>query len=644
MWTGVDYYPEHWEPELWNQDIQLMRESGVDIVRIGEFAWSRLEPEEGIFRFDWLDDILNCLARAGIRVVLGTPTNCPPRWLFEAHPDIGVMMPDGDYEKPEIRGHRCYRSPVFRKYAERIVNKLVSRYRDVGIVAWQIDNEVDTRPCSCAFCQSTFREWLERKYGSLETLNKLWHTDVWSGTYSNWMQISIPADRQSFCQHNPGLTLDYLRFAAETTNEYVDFQRKLILNVIPNAKITTNTWFCDYMPDYHTLFRNLDFVSYDNYPPVRTDQVTSGSHAFHLDFMRGILHKPFWIMEQLSGSMGCWMPMGHTPQPGQIAGYGFQAMAHGAEAVIQFRWRSAVGGAEMFWQGLIDHSNVPGRRLKEFSEMARLCHAYENVFSLPIRSDVAVIYSDEAARAFRTQIQPAGFDYISVLKAWHRAFTALGLNVEITDQRDDPEGCRVIVIPCAYIEDPELAERMKRFAENGGTVILTCRSGLKDTNNACVMKPLPGIWAELTQCTVQEYDPLDGENGMFTMNGKGYSCATWCDLIRMEGAEAIATYGDNWYAGTAAVTRARFGKGYVYYIGTMGEDVFCRDLAEMACRDAGLPVLENLPEGVEIVTRESGEKRYLLIFNNHAAKTCLQLPEGKIELKPYEFRVHECAQ
>lgn len=644
MMTGVDYYPEHWDPTLWDRDIALMRENGVDIVRIGEFAWSRIEPEEGVYQFEWLDDILNRFQRSGIRVVLGTPTNCPPRWMFEKHPEIGVMMPDGDYEKPEIRGHRCYRSPVFREYAGRIVTALASRYRHAGIAAWQIDNEVDTRPCCCPFCQSAFREWLQKKYGSLETLNSLWHTDVWSGTYSSWTQLCIPADRQSFYQHNPALTLDYLRFAAGTTNEYVAFQRELILSLIPDARITTNTWFCDHMPDYHALFRDLDFVSYDNYPPVRADAGSRGSHAFHLDFMRGILQKPFWIMEQLSGGMGCWMPMAHMPLPGQILGYGFQAMAHGAESVIQFRWRSAVGGAEMFWHGLIDHSNVPGRRLKEYAEMAQMCREYREVFSLPLPSRVAVFYSDDAARAFRTQLQPAGFDYISQLKAWHRAFTALGLNVEIIDQRDDPKDCRIAVLPCAYIEDVELTERMKRFVINGGTLILTCLSGVKDPYNACVMKPLPGVWAELTKCTVQEYDPMEGDAGALQMDGKRYSCTTWCDLIRTEGAEEVAVYEDSWYAGTAAAVKARCGKGNVYYIGTMGDDAFCRAIAEKACRDAALPVLEDLPEGVEIVTRESGTTRYLLIFNNNPTMSHLHLPDGDMELKPYEACVHECRE
>ncbi len=379
MKIGVDYYPEHWDRSLWEQDADLMKKSGVKLVRMAEFAWSKMEPQEGVYDFAWLDEAVTLFAERGIEVILCTPTSCPPLWSYEKYPEMLLTGRDGRKQEPAIRGHRCYNAPKYRELVETFVRKMAEHYQNaVNIAAWQIDNEVEAGFCCCDVCAEGFREWLRNKYGTLEAVNQAYHNEVWSGSYSAWSQIHPPLGNFPITQYNPAYLLDYQRFMSASTVDYVEFQTELLREYFPDTPITTNTWFCESMPDFYKLFAKLDFCSYDNYPVTRLPEEGYYSHAFHLDFIRGVKQRNFWVMEQLSGTPGCWMPMAPTVRPGMIKGYGLQAFAHGADAVIHFRFRSATGGAEMFWHGLIDHSNVPGRRYAEFEELCRTVDAWKD--------------------------------------------------------------------------------------------------------------------------------------------------------------------------------------------------------------------------------------------------------------------------
>ena len=370
---GVDYYPEQWPEQMWEQDADRMKECGVKVVRMAEFAWSRMEPEEGVYDLEWLDRAVSVFADRQIQVVLCTPTCTPPLWAFEKYPEIIQTGTDGRRISIGIRGHRCMNSPVYRTLCERIIRQLVSRYRDnPAVIAYQIDNELEANHCRCEVCQESFQNWMRKKYRNVQEVNAAYGNSVWSGEYSSFSQVKPPMGDFMKWQ-NPSLTLDYNRYASESTVAYLEFQRTLIHSLDPDAWITTNSWLCENMPDFYDLFQNLDMVSYDNYPttviPESPEELYS--HAFHLDLMRGIKQQNFWIMEQLSGAVGSWMPMSPSPEPGMIKGYALQAIAHGADTVVHFRWRTAVAGAEMYWHGILDHSNVPGRRYEEFRERCR---------------------------------------------------------------------------------------------------------------------------------------------------------------------------------------------------------------------------------------------------------------------------------
>ena len=643
MRIGVDYYPEHWDRELWRRDAELMAETGVKLVRMAEFAWCRLEPSDGNFDFEWLDEAIGIFAERGIYTVIGTPTNCPPRWLCEAHPEI---LPAGNDGKPApigIRGHRCLNSEVFRKYAKRIIAKEAEHYRNNdAVIAWQTDNEPEANICFCPVCNQKHRDWLKAKYGSIEALNKAYGNVVWSGEYSSWEQIDPPFGGYNTAWMNPAYMLDFRRRTAEDVTEFAEFQADIIRSYIPDAKVTANIWFCGNMPDFYSLFGGLDFVSYDNYPAadIPEDHENIYTHAVHLDFMRGIKRQNFWVMEQLSGSLGCWMPMKKTVRPGMLKGYSLQAFAHGADTVLHFRWRTANIGAEMHWHGLIDHSNVPGRRFAEFKDLCRTAEELGYLRGTELISETAVLFSPESEWALKLQPQTDGFDYMEQIKLVHQGFAKYGVNVDIIDARAEFSGYKIICVPALYIADEAAAEKLQRFAENGGTVILTARSGVKDMNNNCIMKPLPTVFSELAGCRVLEYDPIGyGTAKVKFCGGEVFTCKQWCDILETDTAAAAARYDSEFYSGLPAVTVNNFGSGKVYYIGTVGERKLYEHIAGEILADSGVSYIPDLPENVEITTRTGKDIKARFIFNNSDTDISFMLDGEEITLRPFEMKI-----
>lgn len=638
---GVDYYPERWEKSLWQQDVALMKRAGVKLVRIAEFAWSRMEPQEGVFCFDWLDEAVKLFEENGIGVVLCTPTNCPPLWLYEKYPETLQVLRDGRRMEPAIRGHRCYNSPVYRRYAERIITKLAQRYASApNIAAWQIDNEIDAVMCCCDQCAEAFRKWLREKYGTMEEINRAWGNEVWSGSYSDFSQIHPPLGDRPVVQYNPAYMLDYQRFCSDSAISYVNFQRDILKRYFPDTPVTTNTWYCDYIPDFYRLFDRLDVCSYDNYPATRIPGEGYYSHAFHLDMMRGVKRKNFWIMEQLSGpGGGCWGPMSPAVRPGAIKGLALQAVAHGADAVLHFRWRTSTTGAEMFCAGLIDHSNIPGRRFAEFEDLCRTAEGLEGLAETTLKSDIALLCGFDSEYAFKLQLQPPGFYYFEQMQAFHGAFSHYGANVDIIGQDEALDGYRIVVAPALYVRSKAVEEKLHRFAENGGIVVLTARSGVKDENNNCILAPLPAGYTDMTGCWVEEYDAVGTEKGSVMMDGQRYEVTHWCDILHTETAESVAVYAEDFYAGKPAVTKNRFQKGTVYYVGAVGQPGLYRALAEKMLKEAELPVVYGLPDRVELTVREGMGKRFTFLFNNDETKKEFSFGGKRVKLAPFEMQI-----
>ena len=642
---GIDYYPEHWDRAMWEEDAARMAELGVHTVRMAEFAWSRLEPEDGKFDFSWLDDAIEVMARHGMRVILGTPTNCAPLWLYHDHPDTVQWDRSGRPTDLGIRGHRCMLSPVFRRYAARIIEEMARRYAGrPEIFAWQLDNELESNHCTCPTCTKGFQDFVRAKYGTLEHLNQAWGTVVWSGEYSSWDQIKpLLAPDCLPNWHNPAWMLDYERYGAACTADYVRFQCDIIRAFDPNAIITTNSCFCANLPDFHQEFQALDVASYDNYPPIRLpeDPEALTSNAFALDFVRSFKQKNFWIMEQLGGPLGCWGPISPAMEPGMLEGYALQAVAHGADLLSFFRWRTACTGAEMFCYGILDHDNQPNRRLAELDGLCRRLKQLPALDNTTIRSQVALLYSADQEFGLKNQIQSEGFAYWTQLRLFHDACMNLGVNLDILPEGASLDGYRVVLVPTHFITNPAVAAQLEDFARNGGTVVLTNRSGVKDQNGNCILgQPLPTAFRALCGCCVSETDAIGpARQQLTTIHGGTYAISGWCDLLVPETAAVWARYADRFYAGTPAITRNQFGAGQAYYIGTIGEKALYRALLLEIFREQEISMVEVLPRNVELTTRSGPGGVYRFFFNNSTHGCAFPLGSETVTLRPLEVKI-----
>lgn len=643
MIIGVDYYPEHWDRSHWTADADLMRQTGVRLVRLAEFAWSRLEPQDGVFDFSWLDDAIVIFAQRGIDVVLCTPSNCPPLWLFEKHPDSVMVEKDGKPTQLGVRGHRCINHPDMLFYVQRIVERMTAHYANwPSIAAWQIDNELEAYSCYCQHCSTKFRQWVQNKYGTLEKVNQAYGNVVWSGEYSSWNQIQPPHGHYPDAWMNPAYMLDYCRFTSDNMIDFVRMQTEIIRRNCPGIPVTTNVWFSGQMPDFYQEFRDLDFIAYDNYPATRLpdDPETCYSHAFHLDLMRGVKNKPFWIMEQLSGGMGCWAPMARMPAPGMIKGYALQSFAHGADTVVHFRWRTATTGAEMHWHGLLDHSNVPGRRFREFADLCQAANELADLRGTEIRSDVAILMSFENEYAFRLQPQTNGYYYFEQMQRLHAAFGRCGMNVDIISQHDSLDGYRIVVAPEMYVTDANVSQRLHEYTRQGGIVILTTRSGVKDANNNAVMAPLPGVYADMAGIRVTEYNPIGGDHVPVCFDEKKtFDAKQWCDVLETDTAETLAVYGGEYFKGTPAITCNHYGAGQVYYIATVGSQSLYDHLSRCILQQNHISFVAGLPERVEMTKRSTDDANVYFAFNNDETEKEFILFGKPCHLAPFEMKI-----
>ncbi len=628
FYFGVDYYPEHWPEERWAEDARLMAEAGFNIVRLAEFAWSRMEPKEGSYDFDWLDRAISILASHDIGIVLGTPTASPPPWLMTKHPDIFRVREDGRRLTFGNRREYCPNNPVYHEYSRRIVTAMAEHYADhPAVIGWQIDNEFGDR-CYCPVCAQDFRDWLRHRYGSLDDLNEKWGTTFWSHVYTDWDQIPVPLTTGR--SPNPGLALDFYRFSSDSYVAYQQMQMDILREKCPDHLITHNFMGFKYdQINYFDLAQDLDFVSWDNYQRTQWGMqadVDPSHVALAADTMRGLKCQNFWVMEQQAGSGG-WEVVSVTPRPGELRLWAYQSIAHGADAIVFFRWRTARFGTEQYWHGLLDHGGRPGRRYDEIKRMgAEIRKAGEQISGATVKPAVAMILSYDSRFAFQIQSNNPQFDYLDHFHQFYRALYHRHVPIDIVAPTADLSTYKLVVAPALHLVSDAVAENLKRFVRAGGVLVLTIRTGVKDEANAVVNMPLPGLLAELCGVEVEEYDSLgiDMQNQLFTLpelaSGFPVSVNTWCDVLKRNGADVVATYAQDYYAGKPAITLNRFGQGQVVYVGALGDFRLHEALAGWLLNLAGVrPILTALG-GVEVAERWQGNQRLLFVLNHTEQK------------------------
>jgi beta-galactosidase len=656
LYFGVDYYPEHWPEERWPEDARLMAEAGVNVVRLAEFAWSLLEPEPGHFDFDWLDRALDVLDAHGIRAVLGTPTASPPPWVMAILPDAYRVLPSGQRMTYGNRREYCPTHPGYRKRGHIITQAMGAHYaQHPTVIGWQIDNELSGH-CHCAICQEGFQIWLQRKYGSLGALNAAWGTAFWSHVYTDWSQIPVPLETGG--APNPGLDLDYRRFISDA---YVDLQQEqvdILRQTCPSHFVTHNLMGFHYDGiDYFDLARTVDVVAWDNYLRTawsRDKDADAAASALGHDTMRGLKGKSFWVMEQQSGCGG-WQEVGVVPRPGEMRLWTYQALAHGADAIVYFRWRTSRFGTEQYWHGVLDHHGQPRRRYQELQATgAELKRVGEKIVGAESHPQVAMMLSYDTRFAFQAQPNHDNFGYSQFFGSYYAALHRRNVGVDIVSPKADLSHYRLVLAPALYLVSPDAADNLRRYVESGGTLLITARSGVKDEVNAVVNMPLPGLLADVCGVEVEEYDalhagvkvPLELDLPDTSRTTQDAHAWLWCDVLTPTTAQTVACYRGEYYSGRAAITLNRFGQGQAMYVGTLGDDTLHDLLVGWLVDAASVSPVLDTPEGVEAVERwkEDQPLWFLLNHADRAREVTLPRPvmdlltgrvsEGQITLEP----------
>lgn len=616
MSIGVCYFPEHWPRERWETDAKQMAEAGIEYVRMAEFSWAVLEPERGKFDFSWLDEAVSLLADHGLKVVLCTPTATPPKWLVDEHPEILQAEPDGTPRHFGSRRHYCFNSHRYRKETQRIVSEMASHYEDTpAVVGWQTDNEFgchETVRCYCDDCSAAFSEWLASKYDGIEDLNQKWGTTFWSQRYHSFEAVGPP--RPTPAEHHPSHLLDYYRFATDSVVEYNQIHTEILREY--------GDWFIthNFMGDFETLDAHgvsddLDLVSWDSYPTgfVQDRRVESPSMdelragdpdqvGMTHDLCRATNDAPFWVMEQQPGDVN-WPP--HCPQPGEGAMrlWAHHAVAHGADAVLYFRWRRCRQGQEQYHAGLRKQDGSEDRGYVDAKAAANELAAVD---SDHVDAPVALLHDYDNWWAIGAQPHAPEFDYWEHLRTYYRALRARGVQVDIVHPETGLDGYDAVVAPGLHLAGDDLSDHLTTFVDRGGSLLLGARSGVKTPYNQLHDRLAPGPLADLAGVHVDQHESFPADVPLqVDVGGTTYDYSVWAEwLVPGDETEVVAKHADGPATGRPAITQTERDDGSVTYCGVWPG----RDLADTLICDilsnAGIETSSRLPDGVRLNERD----------------------------------------
>lgn len=666
MVLGTCYYPEHWQKEMWREDLERMLETGIQVVRIAEFAWSKIEKTEGSFDFSFFDEFLDLADEVGMKVIMGTPTSTPPAWLTEKYPEVLNADMDGVLYRHGSRRHYNYNSPVYQKLSAIIVEKMAQRYAGRQcVIGWQIDNEMNCENNQFYSESDTisFRRFLQDKYGTLDKLNDAWGTVFWNQTYTDWKEIYVPR-RTNANAVNPHQVLDYTRFISDSVRRFAKMQSDILRRFIkPDDFITTNGIFGNI--DNHKLTEeSLDFMTYDSYPNFafclndysgEPGDLKDRKWSRNLSEVRSI-SRVFGIMEQQSGANGWNTSMeAPTPRPGQLTLWTMQSIAHGADFISYFRWRTCTVGTEIYWHGILDYSGRENRRIREVKQVSERLGKLQELSGALYEAKVGVIKDFDNIWDGQLDVWHQRVEHESqeaLFRASQLTHTPMDY-VYLSDNASAEElaGYKVLFYPHATIMNEQRADILKTYVKNGGTLVVGCRSGYKDMNGRCVTDRLPGLLAELTGTDIPEYSLIAPDAGRVTVDWDGtvLEARVFTDLLEAAGenAQVVGTYTSDYYAGSGALVCNRFGRGRAYYYGSaFNEEAVRVFLKKLEVINPYGDIVE-APESCEIAVRKKGEERYLFILNYEKEETevffrkAVWNPEtgeeltGTVSLKPY---------
>jgi beta-galactosidase len=626
---GVCYYPEQWPESLWEDDARRMAECGVNTVRMGEFGWALMEPHEGHYDFSLFDRAIDTLGRHGIKTIFGTPTATPPKWLTHKYPEVLGVSESGQQVNDQSRRQYTYNSPVYRRLSRKIVEALAQHYRDnTNIIGWQIDNEMNNENPE-DFSESSrtaFRAWLRQKYGTLDELNARWGTVVWSQVYSDWSQIDLPFPTPGY--HNPGLMLDFKRFISASATDFLNDQVEILRRYRPDNFLVHNGDFKNI--NYYDFSRGLDLYAFDNYPTFENSpRYPTGTK---LTLVRGFNGR-MMIMEQLIGPAGQTYML-RSPKPGEMRLWAMQAIAHGADGLLHFRWRSAQRGAEEYWYGVLDHDNVPRARFEDFkAEGQEMKKLGAQIVGSKVASEIAVIKDFEAEWVFDYQFLTKEVNVGAVYGALFQAASEQRYDIDFVSPAADLGKYKVVFAPQLALMDDRLAERLRQFVARGGTLVMSAQSAIKDRDNAFTFKTIPiGLTnlfgAELD--SFQTYQPPSGpDNAVRFSDGGTPPVSVFAEVLHPTTARVIGQWDRDYLKGMPAATEQSCGKGKAVYYGSLFDLESARYLIKRYAGESGLkPLLPDAPEQVEVTCRTNPGMDFYFLLNHGESPATVNVGDG----------------
>ena len=632
LFYGGDYNPEQWPEEVWKDDMRLMNKAGVNIVSVGIFSWAALQPGPETYDFAWLDRLMDLMAEHGIMADLATATASPPAWLAKLHPESLPVDENGARYAQGSRQHYCPNSKAFRLYGQRLVRKLAERYKDHPALAmWHINNEYACHisQCFCDECTREFRVWLQKRYGTIDELNARWGTNFWSQKYYDWEEIGLPGKTPTY--PNPGQQLDYKRFMSDSLLDSYLGEQRILKEITPHLPIMTNFMGAFKPLDHFEWAKHLDVVTWDSYP-----EPTAGIPVFAAmqhDLMRSLKGgQPFILMEQVTSQVN-WRQQNPLKRPGVMRLWSYQTIAHGGDGVMFFQWRQSQAGAEKFHGAMVTHTGDENSRIyREVEQLGQELKRLDALVDSRVEARVAMIFDWHNWWALELDSKPSrDILYLEQVKQYYQALFEHNVGVDFVQPNADLSSYKLVIAPAMYMVAPGVAANLESYVQNGGTLLTTFFSGIVDENDRIHLGGYPAPLRKLLGICVEEFDPmLPGQtNGISVTGGGEFSCNLWADIIRLEGAEALASFTSDFFAGSPAVTEHTFGNGKAYYVGTQPEAGYLKQLVSGLLADLELQAPVTAPAGVEATVRRSANgDRYIFVLNHNGQKTSVGLPEG----------------
>lgn len=629
MFYGGDYNPEQWDHETHIEDLRMFKLAGIDIATINVFSWALIQPDEVTYNFEGLDQYINNLYESGIYTCLATSTAAHPAWMAKRYPDVLRVDTNGRKRKFGGRHNSCPNSPTYRKYSEKIAEKLAEHYKDhPAVLVWHVSNEYSD-DCYCENCEKAFRVWLKERYKTLDNVNKTWNTNFWGHTFYEWDEIVLPSNLSEHSGDNnstfQGISLDYSRFNSDSILDCYRLEYDAIKKHIPDSVVTTNLMGFYKPLDYFKWAKYLDIVSWDSYPGLATPvSFTAMAH----DLMRGLKDgQPFMLMEQTPSQQN-WQPYNSLKRPGVMRLWSYQSVAHGADTIMFFQLRRSVGACEKYHGAVIEH--VGHEHTRVFREVAELGKELQllgdKTLDATVDAKVAIVFDWDNWWAIEKSSGPTvALNYVDQIHKYYAAFFRRNIQVDIVSVDTDISKYDIVLAPVLYMVKPSFAAKLEKFVEAGGTFLTTFFSGIVNESDIVTTGGYPGELRKLLGIWVEEIDALlpEQRNRIVMKEAYGelqgdYGCGMLCDLLHSEGADIIAEYGDDFYKGMPVITRNTFGQGEAWYVASDPEDRFLDGLLGQLAATKNISSLLDTPEGVEVTARTKDGQQYLFVMNHNA--------------------------